>query len=161
MILVLMGTFDIEFRRPLEEIRKLCLDGTINEEVIVQSGYTTIDAIRLMVVKPFIDPDELLELHKKARIIITHAGTGSLIKAITLKKKVIAVARLAKFSEHVDDHQLEILAEFEKLKYVLAWRENTSLKEVLERIDDFTPSEFVSNKPAIMNFLLDYIDSMK
>jgi UDP-N-acetylglucosamine transferase subunit ALG13 len=159
MILVLLGTIVVEFKRPLIEIEKLCQDGTISEEVIVQSGYTKLNS-QYLIIKPFILPDELTELHEKARIIITHAGAGSLINALNFKKKIIAIARLKKFGEHVDDHQVEILEEFTKLNYILPWHHNVTLKSVLEKIDDFTPRNFISNKQSIINYLKDYIDSI-
>lgn len=160
MILVLLGTFDIQFKRPLIEIERLCRKGIISEEVIVQSGYTVIEDCQYLTMKPFIQPEELIELHQNARIIITHAGTGSLIKAITFNKKVIGIARLTKYKEHVDDHQIEILDKFAELKYVRAWNENDHLEQILEDIDDFVPAEFVSNKPVIMNYLISYIETL-
>ncbi|WP_017259470.1 glycosyltransferase [Pedobacter arcticus] len=159
MILVLLGTFVTEFKRPLLEIDRLCREGIITEEVIVQSGHTVIDTKHL-IMKPFISPKELDELHQNARIIITHAGTGSLIKAVGFHKKIIGVARLIKHGEHVDDHQLEILDKFVELGYVMPWHEQDKLESVLNKIDDFKPVPFVSNKPVIMNYLSDYIDSL-
>ncbi len=159
MILVLLGTFDIEFKRPLLEIDRLCRKRIITEEVIVQNGYTVIETDHL-VLKSFIPPKELNDLHQNARIIITHAGTGSLVKAIGYKKKVIGIARLKKLGEHVDDHQVEILDKFSELNYILPWRERDFLEHILTRIDNFTPVPFVSNKPKIMDYLIDYIDGL-
>lgn len=159
MILVLLGTFVTPFERPLIEIEKLCEAGTITEEVIVQSGHTNMTS-QYMVMRPFIDPNELTELCGSARIVISHAGAASLIGAIQLGKKVITIARLSKYGEHVDDHQLEILEKFATLNYILPWRENVALDSLLNEIDDFTPTAFVSNKPMIMNYLTDYIDSL-
>jgi UDP-N-acetylglucosamine transferase subunit ALG13 len=159
MILVLLGTFDIEFKRPLLEIDRLCKEGFITEEVIVQNGYTVIETNHL-ILKPFIPPKELDELHRNARIIITHAGTGSLVKAIGYKKKVIGIARLKKLGEHVDDHQIEILDKFAELHYILPWRENETLEYILKTIENFEPIPFVSNKPVIMDYLINYIEGL-
>lgn len=159
MILVLLGTFVTEFKRPLLELDRLCREGTINEEVIVQNGHTVIET-KYLTLKPFIAPKELDELHQKARLIITHAGTGSLIKAVGFKKKIIGITRLHKYEEHVDDHQIEILDKFVELGYILPWRENDSLENILNKIDDFEPTSFVSNKPVIVNYLCDYVDSL-
>ena len=153
-----LGTFPTEFTRPLIAIDKLCAEAYIKDEVIVQSGHTEFQSEYLQL-KPFIAPDELDELTAKARLVITHAGTGSLIKAIKLKKKTIAIARLSKFNEMVDDHQIEILDEFVKLNYILPWNENDSLKSLLENIENFLPSNYISQKQKIIGFLRDYIDS--
>ncbi|MBK0381646.1 hypothetical protein I5M32_01620 [Pedobacter sp. SD-b] len=159
MILVLLGTFVTEFKRPLLALDSLCKKGIITEEVIVQNGHTAIETDHL-VLKPFISPKELDELHKNARLIITHAGTGSLIKAVGFQKKIIGVARLLKFGEHVDDHQIEILEKFVELGYIMPWREEDELENILNMIKDFNPIPFVSNKPVIMNYLSEYIDSL-
>ena len=159
MIIVLLGTFPTAFKRPLIEIEKLCKKGLITEEVIVQSGHTQFDSEYLKM-RPFISPDELTELYKKARIVITQAGTGSLIKGMKLNKKIIAIPRLAKYGEVVDDHQEEILHEFTKQNYILPWTEDIALEEVLSKIDDFEPSPYISTKQNIIDHLEGYINSL-
>ncbi|SEJ68968.1 UDP-N-acetylglucosamine transferase subunit ALG13 [Cyclobacterium xiamenense] len=159
MILVLLGTFPIQFKRPLVELDRLCKEGLLNEEIIVQSGHTEVDS-NYLTVKPFMSADDLLGLYKKARLIITHAGSGSILKAVKLGKKVIAIPRLAKYGEHVDDHQLEILREFERLGYLIAWREEDSLIDLLNRVEDFEPAPYVSQKQQIIDFLEDYISQL-
>ena len=52
---------------------------------------------------------------EKANIVITHGGTGAIIGAVKKGKKVIAVPRLAKYGEHVDDHQLQLIKKFDDL----------------------------------------------
>ena len=159
MIIVLLGTFPTAFKRPLIEIEKLCKKGLITEEVIVQSGHTQFDSEYLKM-RPFISPDELTELYKQARVVITQAGTGSLIKGMKLNKKIIAIPRLAKYGEVVDDHQEEILHEFTKLNYILPWTEDIALEEVLSKIDDFEPSPYISTKQNIIDHLEGYINSL-
>ena len=159
MILVLLGTFPAAFLRPLIDIESLCKDGTISEEVIVQNGYTLMES-QYLKFRPFISPDELMALYQEARIIISQAGTGSLIKGLKLGKKVIGIPRLSRYGEVVDDHQLEILEEFAKQNYIIPWRENSSLKIILENVNDFKPSRYISSKQNIINYLTTYIDSL-
>jgi UDP-N-acetylglucosamine transferase subunit ALG13 len=158
MILVLLGTFDIEFKRPLIELDKLCNSGKIMEEVVVQTGHTKFPSENFDI-RPFIPPDELDRLYDNARIIITHAGTGSIIKGIKKGKKIIAVARLKKNNEHIDDHQLEILNEFVSSGYITPWNEGESLEQILIDVQNFVPKPYVSEKESIENFLKEYIDS--
>ncbi len=159
MILVLLGTFPTAFPRPLIEIEKLCKEGWLKEEIIVQNGHTQFES-SYMTMRTFIPPDELTALCIDARIVISHAGTGSLTKAIKLGKKIIAVARLAKYQEMVDDHQVEILTVFSDLNYVLPWTDGVSLSTLLQSIEDFKPSPYVSNKQDIIKYLDDYITSL-
>lgn len=159
MIVVMLGTFPTEFQRPLLELEDLCGQGIIDEEIVVQSGHTPFES-SFMQVRPFIAPDELTELCSKARVIISHAGTGSLIKGIKLEKKVIAIARRAKYNEMVDDHQVELLDTFAELNYIMPWREENSLKELLNQIDAYTPSPYVSKKEVIIDYLDEYISKL-
>jgi UDP-N-acetylglucosamine transferase subunit ALG13 len=159
MILVLLGTFTIEFKRPLVEIEKLCAEGKLTEEIIVQNGHTKFSSPHFKMF-PFIQPDLLDQLYDKARIIITHAGTGSIIKGLKKGKKIIAIARLEKKGEHIDDHQLEILNEFARSGYILPWHESDDLEQVLQKVNNFTPKVYNSQKEKILNFLQNYIDSL-
>ncbi|RDV16846.1 exopolysaccharide biosynthesis protein [Pontibacter diazotrophicus] len=159
MILVLLGTFPTDFKRPLLEIEKLCSEGEINEEVIVQCGHTQIES-SFMQMQPFISPDVLTSLYINARVVISQAGTGSLMKGIKLNKKIIAIPRLAKYGEVVDNHQVEILNEFSKLNYIIPWTEDVALKSLLQEINDFEPATYISKKQVIIEYLTDYIESV-
>lgn len=159
MILVLLGTFDIEFSRPLYELEKLCSTGSLTEEIVVQNGHTKFDSPYFKMM-PFIDPVKLNSLYNAADLIITHAGTGSILKGVKLGKKVIAIARLKKYSEHVDDHQLEILNEFTRLGYIIPWNESDSLYSILLNVDLYILNRYTSNKENVINYLKEYIDSI-
>jgi UDP-N-acetylglucosamine transferase subunit ALG13 len=137
----------------------LCKEKVICEEVIVQNGYTQFES-QYMDFRPFLTQDELTNLYLNARLIICHAGTGSMLKGIKLKKKIIAIPRLAKYGEVVDDHQLEIINEFSKLNYIIPWTEDVSLKSLLSKVDSFEPEEYISRKKEIINYLNDFIDSL-
>lgn len=159
MIIVLLGTFPTAFERPLVEIDRLCREGFIKEKVIVQSGHTQFES-EFLEMRPFIPPDELTELYNEARVVISQAGTGSLIKGLKLNKKIISIPRLAKYAEVVDDHQEEILHEFIQLNYILPWTEDTSLEAALNMIENFEPSPYVSTKQKIIDHLEEYINSI-
>jgi UDP-N-acetylglucosamine transferase subunit ALG13 len=159
MILVLLGTFPIPFERPLRELDRLCAHGLITEDVIVQNGYTDFTSVHLTL-RPFIAPDQLLGLYERANLIITHAGTGSLIKGIKRGKTVIAVPRLLKLGEHIDDHQMEILNEFVKMQYVIPWMEEDNLEDLLEESKTFSPRPYISKKKQIVDYLTDYLDQL-
>ena len=93
----------------------------------------------------FISYDEMEKYIDKSDLVITHAGTGSIVMPLKKDKKVIACARLSKFGEHVDDHQVELVDVFYSEGYILKIDEDTSLNEVLKNIKDFKPKKFVSN----------------
>ena len=107
MTLVTLGTQHQEFTRLLDYIEKSDLKG----EIIVQAGYTKYESKRMKIFD-FISYDEMEKYIDKSDLVITHAGTGSIVMPLKKDKKVIACARLSKFGEHVDDHQVELVDVF-------------------------------------------------
>jgi UDP-N-acetylglucosamine transferase subunit ALG13 len=43
---------------------------------------------------------------RRARVVVTHAGVGSIIVSLSNGKKPVVVPRLKQYAEAVDDHQL-------------------------------------------------------
>jgi UDP-N-acetylglucosamine transferase subunit ALG13 len=113
MIFVTVGTDNHQFNRLLEEIDNLIKEGKIKEEVIAQVGYSTYEPkyYKYFRFAPF---KKILELNRKARIVISHAGAGSIITALEHNKPLILVPRMKKFGEHTDNHQIQIAKEFRK-----------------------------------------------
>ncbi len=159
MILVLLGTYPIHFTRPLIEIEKLLQEGIITEEVVVQSGHTPFNS-KFMTILPFLPLEELLAFYQKADLIITQAGTGSIIKGLKLNKKIIAIARLAEKGEHVDDHQSELVKEFSECNYILPWYKQDRLADILKKVPGFEPQLYKSDHKAIVKYLINYIDNI-
>ena len=156
MILVLLGSHDFQFNRLLIELDRLKTNNVINEEIIVQSGCTSIET-DVLNLRPYILSTELDSLYDKANFIITHGGTASIIKGVKKGKRVIAVARLKKYVEVIDDHQKQIINEFVKEGYILEWREGELFENVLNRLNDFKPKKYISKRDEILMYLENYI----
>lgn len=75
------------------------------EEIIAQSfdgEYTPAN----FTTERFIDPERFEEIMNRARIIIAHAGIGSIMSAMKRGKPLVVVARRADLGEHRNDHQI-------------------------------------------------------
>jgi UDP-N-acetylglucosamine transferase subunit ALG13 len=72
---------------------------------------------------------------KRAKIVITHGGTGSIFTALNLNKKVIAIPRLKKFREVTNDHQLQIVKELEKEKMLIGVYDINQLEEAFKKVE--------------------------
>ena len=59
------------------------------------------------------DIEEIMNFYKNSDMIVTHAGAGSLLDALSFEKPIIAVPRFKKFGEHIDDEQLELAVALE------------------------------------------------
>lgn len=158
MILVLLGTQNNSFHRLLEEIQKNINNGTIKEKVVVQEGYTKFQS-KDMEIHTQVPKDKLQELIKKADLIITHGGVGSIISAITEGKKVIAVPRLKKYNEHVNDHQLDIIDSFNEKRYIIGIHEVEELEEALKKVQKFKPQKYIQNTGKIIKIIEEFIDN--
>ena len=158
MILVLLGTQNNSFHRLLGEIQKNIDNGNIKEDVIVQKGYTKF-ASKDMTLYNQLPIDEVKELVSRADLIITHGGVGSIITSIEQRKKVIAVPRLKKYNEHVNDHQLDIIKSFNEMGYIIGIEDVSQLSEALEMAKKFEPKEYVRNTGNIIKIVEDFIDN--
>lgn len=156
MILVVLGTQDKQFTRLLDDVEKEIELGNITEEVIVQAGQTKYHSDKMKIVDLLPAP-EFEKLMDKADLIITHGGAGTILSAIKKGKRIIATPRLAKYKEHHNDHQKQIINEFKKMGYILDYNENDNLGEIIKKSKKFKTKKFVSNTKNMIKLLDNYI----
>lgn len=155
MIFVSLGTQDKPFTRLLEYLE----NANIDEEVIVQAGYTKFQSSKLKIFE-YIGPDEFKMYLDKASVVITHGGVGTIMQALKAQKPVIACPRLAKYGEHQNDHQLQIINNFAKQGYLLALNEDDVLNDVISKAQSFKPQEFKTNLPNFLAKFENYLESL-
>jgi len=159
MILVLLGTQNNSFHRLLEEIEKNIENGKIKDEVIVQSGYTKYNSDKMKIFD-MIPRNELEELVKKADLVITHGGVGSMMLGIKAHKKVIAVPRLKKYEEHVNNHQIELVETFKKQGLIIGIDNVEDLGKALEKANNVTVNtNMQEGENKIIKLIEDFIDN--
>lgn len=158
MILVGLGTQDKSFERLLKQVDKEIKNGNINEEVIVQAGYTKYES-KNMKIFDYVTQEELNEYVNKARLIITHAGVGSILNGLENNKKVIAVPRLEKYKEHANDHQVQIAEQFSEEGYVIYLKKLKDLGKIINDIDNFKPKKLKHNT-KIIETIEEFIDNI-
>ena len=155
MVFVTLGTQDKEFPRLLEEVENLINKGVIKEKVIAQIGSTGYNSDKIQLID-YLSQKDMLNYIKEAEYIITHGGVGTIIDSLNLEKKVIAVPRLKKYKEHVNDHQLEIVNEFSKLGFII---DGSNLEQAIYKLDSFIPKKYESNNKNFVNLIENYIDN--
>lgn len=157
MILVTLGTQDKPFDRLIRAVEKQIDNGTIKDDVIVQAGVTQYKSDKMNIVD-YIPIDDFDDIIKKADLIISHAGVGSIITGLKYNKKVIATARLKKYGEHVNDHQIQILDNFSENGYILKLEDFDRLDKVLEISKTFKPKKYESNTGNFIENVKDEIE---
>lgn len=157
MILVTLGTQDKTFVRLLEKINQLIDQGLIKDKVVVQAGFTKYSSDN-MEIFDLIPQDEFNNLMSKADLVITHGGVGNIISALEKNKKVIAVPRLAKYGEHINDHQTQIIAKFNDLGYIIGLQDVVELDKAIKEVKKFKPQKFVHDNSKMLSLVSELID---
>lgn len=159
MIFVCVGSRNYPFNRLFEKLDELCEDGTIEEEIFAQIGTSTYKPKHFKY-KDFLSQEEFIKKVEDADIVISHGASGSIMKALNAGKKVIAVTRLEKYGEHINDHQIQNNEAFASNHYVLAVYEMEELKDALQKIYNGTDNlvSWENKDPmAIINIIDDFI----
>ena len=160
MILVMLGTQNNDFHRLLDEIEKNIENGNINEEVVVQAGFTKYKSDKMKIFS-LTSKEKLEDLIKKANLIITHAGIGSIEMALEQNKKVIAIPRLKKFREHVNDHQKDIERKLDEKGCLIGIDDVSKLGIALKKVKKFIPKKYEkSNSDEIIYIIKTFIDKI-
>ncbi len=156
MILVTLGTQDKSFERLLIEIERLIDKKIIQEEVIVQAGYTKYSSNKMKIFD-YLPKDEFEKLIDKCNVLITHGGVGSIFDSVSREKRVIAIPRLSKYKEHVNDHQIQVVEEFGKEGYILPCLEISNLEKTLKKIKSFHPKVYKRDNKKMCTIIEKYI----
>ena len=133
-----VGSRGYPFDRLFKKLDGLYEDGVLTEKMFAQTG-TSAYKPEHYAYKDFIPQEEFLEKIEQADIVVSHGASGSIMKALNAGKKVIAVTRLEKYGEHINDHQIQNNVAFGSNGYVLvADKELTDLGECFQKIYDGT-----------------------
>ena len=152
MVFVTLGTHELGFKRMLEYLEKL----EIKEEVLIQSGNTEFKSEKYKIVQ-FLSPAEFDETMEKCDLVITHGGVGSILGALKRGKKVIVMARLQKYNEHNDDHQLEVCEKLAKDGYIISCTTFEEFKNAVENYKSLELKPYKFDNTKLLNFIEDVI----
>lgn len=160
LIFVTVGSRNYPFDRLFKKLDELYETGELTEELFAQTGTSAYQPKHYQY-KDFISQEEFLEMVNKADIVVSHGASGSIMKALNAGKKVIAVTRLEKYGEHINDHQIQNNEAFSTNGYVLmADLELTDLGECFKKLREGTDGlrPWVNQDPmAIVNMIDDFI----
>lgn len=158
MIFLTLGSQKFQFNRLLSYVDDLINQGIVSEEVFAQTGYS--DYVpKYFRHSSFLSRDSFVNNLDQATTVITHAGTGAIVTAIKSEKKVIAVPRLSKYGEHVDDHQVELVSAFRKQGLILCANNKEELITSYQNLSKTELNFFSSNNEEYINFISNYIRS--
>lgn len=136
MIFVTVGTHEQQFNRLVQKIDELKRDGVIEEDVLIQTGYSTY-VPKYCEWSQWIPYKGMLENVDKARVVITHGGPSSFIMPLQVGKTPVVVPRKADFDEHVNNHQVKFCnAVAERYGSIIVVEDVDKLADVLASYDE-------------------------
>ena len=154
MIYITLGTQGADFSRCLKMVEQLIEEENIQDEVIAQVGNTSYRPKNMKCFE-YVTETDYQKYIAEADVIVTHAGSGALFSCIKKGKKAIAVARLAKYGEMVNDHQTELVKKLTEGGYLL--NGTYDMKDAWRKVKDFTPraNDFTCGIPQRIEEILD------
>ena len=159
MIFVTVGTHEQPFNRLIQKIDELKKDGIIQDDVIIQTGFSTYKPKYCQWSK-LIPYQQMVKNVAEARIVITHGGPASFIMPLQIGKTPIVVPRQHQFNEHVNDHQKEIVEYFNDKGYIIGIDNVEQLEKVVSNIEKFVPKKYENNNKKMLKIISEFIDKI-
>jgi UDP-N-acetylglucosamine transferase subunit ALG13 len=111
MIFLTLGT-QLPFDRLVAALDEAV--GDLQEPVFGQIGRTPYSPKNFETVD-FLSPTEFAKRFEDARIIVSHAGIGTILSGMKAQKPLVLMARRAEKGEHRNDHQLATVSQIQKV----------------------------------------------
>jgi UDP-N-acetylglucosamine transferase subunit ALG13 len=140
MIFVIVGTHEQPFNRLIEYIDNIKRDGKVQDEVIMQIGFSTYEP-KYCTWSKLLPYNQMQQNVVDARIVITHGGPASFIMPLQIGKIPIVVPRQYKFNEHVNNHQVDFIRVIsERMGTIIPIENIDELSDTIENYDSIVSS---------------------
>ena len=163
MIFVTVGTHEQQFNRLVAYVDGMKQRGEIQEDVVIQTGFSTYEPQSCQWAKTF-PYQKMQQLVSDARIVITHGGPSSFFAPMMMGKIPVVVPRTKRLHEHVNDHQVRFCRQIQELGSSIIVAENEQqLRNILENYDEITHSmsgRFESNNEAFNRNFAKIVDEL-
>ena len=133
MILVTVGT-QIPFDRLIALVDYWVSDSGTKQKVVAQVGDSVYSSENMTIFKS-VEPEQFEKYIHDCDFIISHAGMGSILTALRVKKPIIIFPRKAALGEHRNDHQLATVSSFSNVDGIYVTHNKEELLELLNSKD--------------------------
>ena len=154
MIFASFGNSPVPFVRMAEALEQMARG--MEEEVIVQSGYTKFE-YKVCHKVQFMDKNTFYDHLRKCSVAILQGGWGSISEASGMGVKIIAFPR-RKGIEHYHD-QIQLVRALDNLECLIGCYDEKQLPALVERARNFTPKQLP--KGSAKEILNEFLESFK
>jgi UDP-N-acetylglucosamine transferase subunit ALG13 len=159
LILLTVGT-QLPFNRLISAVDDLAIE--IDEEIFGQIGDTHIQP-KNFPSSPSLSPVEFDKKFQSAKIVISHAGIGTILTAKKYRRPIILFPRRSEFGEHRNDHQIDtckqvigtpgiyVAQDVDRLSFYMKQRDGLSIPDMGESL----------HRNQLINNIREYICAIK
>jgi UDP-N-acetylglucosamine transferase subunit ALG13 len=147
---VSVGNATQPFTRMLKAVCEVAIQ--LPQPVIVQFGSTSFDCPSCAGVA-FLQMEEFERRVSEAKLLILHAGAGSVLHAIRAGKRPIVMPRRGSMGEHVDDHQLDFAHALERIGKVFVAHDSASLAQTATKALERQGSIVATEEPPLVTMV--------
>jgi UDP-N-acetylglucosamine transferase subunit ALG13 len=161
MIFLTVGS-EFHFDRLVAAVDRLIAERYIGEEVIAQIAAGRYIPQHMNWVSTM--PRGVYNAHiERSNGVISHAGMGTIIQCLQMRKPLLVMPRLKRHREHVNDHQFGTAQKFEQRGSILVAYDIADLPSKIQQLKSFRPYGVQSESrhclvARINNFLKDLED---
>ena len=163
MIFVTVGTHEQQFNRLVAYVDGMKQRGEIQEEVVIQTGFSTYEPQSCQWPKTF-PYQKMQQFVSDARIVITHGGPSSFFAPMMMGKIPVVVPRTKRLHEHVNDHQVRFCRQLQELgSSILVAEDEQQLRNILQNYDEIIHSmsgRFESSNEAFNRKFAEIVDEL-
>lgn len=128
---VTVGTHTAPFERLAVAVEDAARDRVLPGPVRIQHGYTRSPTVaERESSEAWWQPQAMHAALESAQIVVAHAGAGAIFAALQAGHRPLVMARSARFGEHVDDHQRELVQKLDLLDLVVPVESNITPEHV-------------------------------
>lgn len=156
MIFLTVGTYPLQFDRLVEAADIAVRDGLIDEEIFAQIGICNYQP-KHMKYEEMLVKSEFDEYFREASSIVGHAGMGTISMALEENKPILVMARMSKYKEHVNDHQVSTAEMFEKLGHVLVAHTVDEVPQRINELKTFVPARREATPQSVSDRIVEFL----
>ncbi|HEY4261274.1 MAG TPA: glycosyltransferase [Schlesneria sp.] len=121
------------FDRLIRAVDQWVAERSMTEQVFAQIGKGVYHPQSCEYI-PFLTPAEFKNRFANARVVVSHAGMGTIITSLEMRKPIVVMPKRASLGEQRNEHQLATVRHFRRSKQVLVADSELELGNVLDQV---------------------------